>query len=97
MTTATAATAAPVAMRIPPTTTPTPGPSRPTPRKRRPEPAPDLKEYENVQVLPPPQVLQVHRRGRGRDRLQGSQHPAPVHHRDRQDRAEPHHRHQGKV
>src|SRR3546814_13761107 len=50
-------------------------------------------EHRHVQVLSPPQVLQVHRRGRHGDRLQGSQHPAPEPDRERQDRPEPHHRH----
>src|SRR5215471_18546367 len=49
----------------------------------------------HVQVLPPPQVLPLYGRKRQRDRLQGSQHAASVHHRKRQDRAQPHHRHQG--
>src|SRR3546814_19115256 len=52
-------------------------------------------EHRHVQIFPPPQVLPLHCRRRERDRLQGSQHPAPVRHRERTDRAEPHHRHQG--
>src|SRR5690348_15962772 len=50
---------------------------------------------DHVQVFPPPQVLPLHCRRREGDRLQGSQHAASVRHRERQDRAEPHHRHQG--
>src|SRR5690606_1602595 len=80
-TTATKARAAsptPVRKRSPTT----PSPTIPT---KPPDHAPQ--EHAHVQVLPPPQVLQVHRRGCQGDRLQGSQHPAPVPHRDRQDRA----------
>src|SRR5690348_2249522 len=50
---------------------------------------------DHVQVFPPPQVLPLHCRRREGDRLQGSQHPASVRHREWQDRAEPHHRYQG--
>src|SRR6185437_3165138 len=50
---------------------------------------------DHVQVFPPPQILPLHCRRREGDRLQGSQHPASVRHRERQDRTEPHHRDQG--
>src|SRR6185437_3299465 len=50
---------------------------------------------DHVQVFPPPQILPLHCRRRERDRLQGSQHPASVRHRERQDRTQPHHRYQG--
>ncbi len=45
-------------------------------------------------VSPPQEVLSVHGRRRQADRLQGSGDAQGLRHRDRQDRAEPHHRHE---
>src|SRR6478735_8726884 len=58
---------------------------------------PEPPETDHVQVLPPPQVLQIHRRRRDQDRLQGSEHASPVPDRKRQDRSEPHHGYQVQV
>ena len=49
--------------------------------------------HENVPLQSPPAFLPVYGRGNKGDRLQGSEHPAAIHHRDRKDRPEPHHRH----
>ena len=49
---------------------------------------------EHAASVPPQEILPLHRGRHQRDRLQGSRTAEAVHHRDRQDRAEPDHRHQ---
>ena len=52
-------------------------------RAMPPEPSRPVSGEHHVQIFPSQEVLPLHRRRRYRDRLQGSEHLAPIHHRNR--------------